>query len=65
MERLKIHTRAEWDALPDADRVDWLARELLRRRQLDVIKASLDARIEKDNSIELSAYYAVLLAIVE
>lgn len=60
MRRLNIRTRAEWNSLPDNDKLDWLADDH-RRRELDLkLLESLNKQIEKDMGTDLSAYYSLI-----
>ena len=61
MKELGIHTRAEWDAMSDEDRIDWLAQDHLHQIQVKGVLKALNERIENDEMNEQAAYIAVLL----
>lgn len=62
MSRLQIRTLAEWEAIPEPDRRDWLAEEILRQNKMKHILEALNQRVNDNKSIELDAYISVLLA---
>jgi len=59
MRNLGITDYAQWEALPEAMRLEWMAEEILRRRHLKLILANLDKRGDDGKGIELGAYIAV------
>lgn len=64
---LKICTRngwtyAEWYALPEREQIDRLAYEYKKDRFLDSLMESLQSRIDRELSVEQTAYISVMMA---
>ena len=60
-----MYTQAEWDVLPDNDKLDWLADDYRRREGITDILRSQVERVENELSIELTGYIVTLLALNE
>ena len=63
MKSLQITTREAWEALPEPDRLDWLAEEWHRQQRVKAIyDAIVTRRVENDKPIELTAVAVLALA---
>ena len=55
-------TITQWSALPDDEKVDWLAYEIYRQKQVGVLQRFFKDKIENETPIDIAAYVDTLLA---
>lgn len=54
-------SRTQFKALPEVEQIDWLALELLRENQLEVLMKSMEDAIKNKKPIDGGAYMSLIL----
>ena len=58
-------TRAQFEALPDREKTDWLAFDMRRQMRLTDMLRAMRALIDEGKSVDGGAYTAVWLSLLE